>query len=125
MRCPCESGSDATACCQRSDGAWYKVPENFQPDPPATGYSHPGCYLRDSHDCGSTLSDEHYVSATALKAIDAVLGVSGLPWLKSGESKAISAERLVSRVLCTRHNNALSSLDAQGGRFVRWDPYIQ
>lgn len=120
VTCRCERGTDPLACCARADGTWYKQPERIEPAPPQTGFSHPGCYLRDSGDCDHAITDEHYVSSAALKAVDTVLSVSGLPWLKPGDSKNVPAERLVSRVLCRRHNNSLGPLDAQGARFVRW-----
>lgn len=120
MLCPCESGSDASECCQRSDGSWYKSPEIFQLKPPPTGFSNPRCYLNHLGDCDHNLSDEHYISAAALNVVGAVLRLTGLPWLKDGESKSIPVDRIISRVLCTRHNNAFSPLDAQGSRFVRW-----
>jgi hypothetical protein len=71
------------------------------------------------HDCDKNLSCEHYVSDNALKVMGTILEVSGLPWIKAGESKYVSKNRLKSGVLCTRHNNAFSSLDIQGGRFVQ------
>lgn len=120
MLCPCESGADAASCCKRSSAKWYKSPENFLPKPPITGFSNPGCYLNHFGDCAHSLSNEHYISAAALKVMGTVLRVTGFPWITDGESKNISVNRLSSGVLCTRHNNAFSHLDTQGGRFVRW-----
>ena len=120
MSCPCESGLKSSGCCLRPDGTWYKTPESYTPEPPQTGFSHPDCYLRHTEDCSTSLSDEHYISETALRAVDTILRVTGVPWLPTGVSKDIPASRLYSRILCTRQNNAFSNIDAQGGRFIRW-----
>jgi hypothetical protein len=120
MTCPCESGLAPSACCRRSGGGWHKAPEAVEPVPPPTGFSHPKCYLRESRNCSQTLENEHYFSAVALKTIDLTLRVSGFPWVKGDISKAIPIEQFTSRVLCSRHNRALSPIDTQGGRFVRW-----
>jgi hypothetical protein len=44
--------------------------------------------------------------------------VSGHPWLH-GEEKWLPTKALGSNVLCTRHNNALSDLDATAGKLFR------
>jgi hypothetical protein len=120
MTCPCESGLAPSACCRLSGGSWYKVHEPFEPTPPHTGFSHPKCYLRESHNCSETLENEHYVSDTVLRTIGPTLRVSGLTWVKGGVSRDIPVEQFTARVLCGRHNRALSPIDTQGGRFVRW-----
>jgi len=76
MNCPCESGLKSTDCCLLPDGFWYKNPTPFTPQPPQTGFSHPDCYLFHTEDCSTKMSDEHYVSETALKAVDDILKVS-------------------------------------------------
>jgi hypothetical protein len=120
MTCPCESGLAPRACCRKPGGSWYKTPERFAPDPPPTGFSHPKCYLHVSRDCNQTLSNEHYFSASALKTVGLTLRVSGVPWIKDGISKALPVAGFTARVLCTRHNQAFSPIDTQGGRFVQW-----
>lgn len=120
MNCPCESGLKSSECCLHPDGVWYKTPTSFSPQPPQTGFSHPDCYLLYTEDCSTKMSDEHYVSETVLKAIGNVLMVTGVPWLRPGESKEIPASSFHREILCTRHNNAFSHIDAQGGRFIKW-----
>jgi hypothetical protein len=120
MTCPCESGLAPRACCRQSGGGWYKAPEPFEPASPLTGFSHPKCYLRDTHNCCEILENEHYVSAVVLRTIGPLLRVSGPTWVKGGISRDIPVEQFTSRVLCARHNRALGSIDAQGGRFVQW-----
>lgn len=120
MLCPRESGAYAAVCCQKTDGRWYKSPENFLPKPPVTGFSHPDCYLNNLGDCDHSISGEHLISAGVLKVFGNMLRMTGFPWINNGESKNISITRLKSAMLCTRHNNAFSSLDTQMERFVRW-----
>jgi len=43
----------------------------------------------------------------------------GLPWLKPGETKILGLDGMVSNVLCTRHNSALSPLDTAAGKIFR------
>lgn len=45
--------------------------------------------------------------------------VSGIPWL-NGESREMHVSALGSNILCTRHNNALSSLDAAAADVVSY-----
>jgi len=119
MTCPCESGLAPSACCRRSGGGWYKVPKPFEPAPPLTGFAHPKCYLHPTYNCCETLENEHYVSAMVLRTIGPTLRVSGFSWVKGDMSKDIPIEQFTSRVLCTRHNRALSPIDSEAGRFVR------
>jgi hypothetical protein len=118
MTCPCESGRRPRACCRRSNGSWYKLPESFEPPAPPTGFSHPDCYLNVTQDCNQTITGEHYVSDTALKTIAPVLHISGFPWLQA--PRDIPIGRLTSKILCERHNAAFSAIDTEGGRFFRW-----
>ena len=45
------------------------------------------------------------------------LGVSGAPWLKAGEVGKTSVANLTAKILCERHNEALSPLDAEAAHF--------
>jgi hypothetical protein len=45
--------------------------------------------------------------------------VSGVPWLPPGATRTIPAARLESRVLCKRHNSALSTVDTQATRLTK------
>src|SRR5688572_19869751 len=83
MTCPCESGRRPRACCRRSNASWYKSPGSFEPSPPATGFSHPDCFLNVTQDCNQTITGEHYVSDVALGTIDTFLRVSGFPWTQA------------------------------------------
>jgi hypothetical protein len=63
-------------------------------------------------DCGSERSREHYISESLLHYLnrDNNFRVGGLPWVK-GKEQVLPPSALASRVLCKRHNSALSELD--------------
>jgi len=64
-------------------------------------------------DCNPKRSREHYISQSLLHYLnpDNKVKVSGLPWLEQKEV-VLPPSALASRVLCERHNTALSGLDA-------------
>jgi hypothetical protein len=69
------------------------------------------------------MSREHYVSEIVLREISGDPGggtieVCGLPWLK-GNTRTLPTASLTARVLCKRHNEALSILDGRAAEFVR------
>lgn len=84
------------------------------PLPPVTGKSLPGCYAAPLGDCSLKLSREHFVSESLLKELcrDDEMRVSGLRWQKSDHEKVLPPNALASKILCERHNSALSSVDA-------------
>jgi hypothetical protein len=64
------------------------------------------------------MTKEHYMSRTILDKLGGGnLRISGFPWLSAGEERDVSPKGMSARVLCGRHNNALSPLDAEAGRF--------
>jgi hypothetical protein len=79
-----------------------------------TGHAHSGCYATALGDCGSKLTREHYVSESLLNELnrDNNLRVAGFPWQTAGQEKVLRPNALASKILCKRHNDALSSLDA-------------
>lgn len=86
-----------------------------RPAGPRTGYSHPLCYARGLGDCSHQISREHYTTRNILIAMGGSAEVSGLRWLK-GETRRLPADAIVAKILCDRHNSALSPLDAEAGR---------
>jgi hypothetical protein len=69
------------------------------------------------------MSREHCVSEIALREISGDPGggtieVCGLPWLNGG-TRTLPTASLTARVLCKRHNEALSGLDARAAECVR------
>jgi len=85
-----------------------------------TGESLAGCFASASHDCTSKLSLEHWISHDVLRSysVDGRLYISGVPWL-GGQQVWLPTKRLGANVLCTRHNAALSRLDAMAGQMFR------
>lgn len=105
--CPCGSPRKAKFCCLAS-GRWQCRPSGTTPPRPRTGRHEPGCYAACLNDCGGKLSREHYFSRSLLEAIGEFI-VSGFTWAK--EEKRVGINALTSKVLCERHNNALSTID--------------
>lgn len=114
--CPCGSRRKARSCHALKNGEWSAEPWRSQlAGGEPTGYSHPRCYARALEDCSTKISREHYVSAGLLKEIGEEPLMQGLPFLE-GESKRLSVASLASKMLCERHNHALSPLDAEALR---------
>lgn len=111
-QCPCGSGEPASACCLTPTG-FRKAPASTKPQGAKTGNSIDGCYASRLGDCGVKRSREHYISESLLHHLNRNnnLTVQGLPWVKN-ESQVVSPNSLASKVLCERHNTALSPLDA-------------
>lgn len=117
--CPCGSGKYALRCCLTSTG-FRKVSASTVPPPPKTGNPFERCYASPLSDCNSKCSREHYFSESLLHYLNRnnELRVGGLPWVK-GEAQAMPPSALTSRVLCDRHNSALSPLDAIAVRLFK------
>lgn len=84
---------------------------------PRTGYAHPSCFGQVTNDCSSDITKEHPVSGKLLRVMEQVGGegkniiIGGRPWQNAGDEKAIGIPGLSSKILCARHNEALSPLD--------------
>lgn len=107
-----------TECCDLNLRHWQHEPSVVLPPGPSTNYSHPKCYLGVYKDCSDTISREHMVSRSVLVQIGNPFSVSGLLWQERGKVTQLSPDAFAANVLCTRHNNALSPLDAVGARFA-------
>lgn len=92
---------------------------NVQPPGAVTGYQHPKCYARSDSNCSTKISREHFISETLLRQIQLNnrAKVAGLKWQEPERFRTILLSSMVSRVLCERHNHALSPLDEVMGRF--------
>jgi hypothetical protein len=116
--CPCKSGWMVASCCSdEGDGTLRKRIPLLQPPNPITNFSHSNCYLRDTRDCSIQISREHVLSASILRQLGGVIVISGVPWLAPGETMNLTVDNLTAKILCKRHNEALSPLDAEAGRF--------
>ncbi len=116
--CPCGSGRKAKFCCNTVTGQWHKKPATVSPPPQLTNKAVVGCYLSTTNDCAGSLSREHYISHGILRQMgpSGKSAVYGLPWTKDEQFTRVSSESLVAKVLCKRHNEALSPLDAEAAR---------
>jgi hypothetical protein len=57
------------------------------------------------------------MSRSILDQLGQGIRVSGMPWLAAGETFDTSAASLTAKILCKRHNEALSPLDAEAAIF--------
>ncbi len=120
LRCLCDSGRPALACCLSAKGHWYKLPVKCTPSGPNTGYAHPQCYGHQSsvQNCCKKISREHLFPHSILKlqadnGMNRIFGVGQNP----DSVTALPSLSVVAKVLCKRHNAALSTIDNQGKRF--------
>lgn len=84
-----------------------------------TGYSHPKCYAHADGNCSKKISKEHFISATLLRQLGTndTAKVAGLKWQQPETFKVLPIAGMASFILCERHNNALSPLDAVISKF--------
>lgn len=111
--CPCGRPARFGECCLQPDGRPYPKPGSLLPPGAPTGFAHPRCYLSGSNNCSTTLSREHFVSRSLIAGPE--LKVQGMPWQKVPVLH-ISPDALTAKVLCRRHNEALSPLDSEALR---------
>jgi hypothetical protein len=116
--CPCGSGKTIEAChLDIFDGRLRKPLPSLRPPGQPNRFSHPRCYLRDTCDCSKEDSREHYMSESVIKQLGPVIHVSGMPWLRPGETREIGVASLTTKILCRRHNAALAPLDLEAKLF--------
>jgi hypothetical protein len=71
-----------------------------------------------TQDCGTQISREHFISASVLAHFSGKnVKVHGLPWLVGDQTKILPIRSLTGNILCRRHNEAFSGLDAEAGKF--------
>lgn len=110
--CPCGSLRRARSCHLVIQGDWLATAPEPLLTGPRTGFAHPGCYAASSNDCSEKLTREHVISAAILRSLEQgkKVRVSGLPWM-TAPSADLPVQSMTARILCDRHNNALSPLD--------------
>jgi hypothetical protein len=69
------------------------------------------CWAACVGKCSDKLSGEHLVSQSLF--LNDFVTVQGMPWCKD-QPKRIGLSRLTAKILCDRHNNALSPVDTAG-----------
>jgi hypothetical protein len=122
--CPCGSGRPSRRCHRAEDHSWIAKRSPALLTDERTGYANPGCYGRSSNDCSEDLTLEHYISDDVLESIAAdgkVISVRGAAWLGPGNpARTVGVKSLSARMLCGRHNHALSPLDAMASDYFRY-----
>jgi hypothetical protein len=91
------------------------------PRPPVTQHANRRCYARSLNDCDQKLSKEHYLSRGVVRILAQggptnTVRATGLG-LPPGELPPDQVAQ--SKILCRRHNSALSHLDVVGERLFR------
>ena len=92
---------------------------SVNPSGPITGIVNSNCYASADGNCSIQISREHTISASLLRQVEhqRTVKVSGLRWQKPQVFDLFPINSLASRVLCDRHNNALSRLDSAISKF--------
>ncbi len=87
-----------------------------KPPLPRTGYAHAKCYAAPLLDCSETISREHYLSRAMLAVLGRNFRVTRprFGWAE----KPMTEQAMTAKILCERHNERLSGLDAEGAGFV-------
>jgi len=97
-------------------------PSNCIPPGPRTGFALSSCYARGLNDCSKDISGEHLFSEVTLNLVagkDGKVSRTGYPWQEEGELQSLTPSNCKANVLCKRHNNALSPVDAAMGLFLK------
>jgi hypothetical protein len=119
--CPCRSGLIVSECSCK-ERQFVPLPASTIPPLPTTGLKVKGCYAAEVCDCKPPLTAEHPISKGVLNVLSggrSIIGVSNHPWQKkSNRVQQFGISALTKKVLCERHNNALSSLDAVGAHLI-------
>jgi len=77
------------------------------------------CYAMALGDCDGKLSLEHFISRNLLQEIgNPGLKIGGISWHRVGPTE-LAPSNLQARILCQKHNENLSILDIEVGRFFK------
>jgi len=113
--CPCGSTRATADCHFNNQTHRWQLPA-FMPllSGRRTDSTVNGCFAAFTKDCRGRLSNEHWLSSGVLvEAGDGkVVRIGGLPWQREGLINELPPRRLGSKILCERHNHALSPLDS-------------
>lgn len=90
------------------------------PTGPISDYQHPKCYARQDRNCSAKISKEHFISKNLLEQMELnnTAKIAGLRWQQKEQFDIVPIPVLASNILCERHNNVLSPLDACMGQFA-------
>ncbi|WP_136615556.1 hypothetical protein [Bradyrhizobium sacchari] len=69
--------------------------------------------MRTLGNCEAPISREHIITESVIEILSSggEFTVGGLPWLRSGETKALAPGNLTAKCLCKGHNSAIHPLD--------------
>ncbi len=123
--CPCGSRKKAYHCCWRGNGCWETTPVGVIAIK-ETPYVNERCYLSPLGNCSRTITREHFISKNILKRIAWGKETPGIatPTLKfegarhffgGKECLEIGINAFAAKVLCDKHNSALSLIDTAVG----------
>lgn len=120
--CPCGSGREIPNCCLRPNGTLLP-PQSQTRIPlattglPTTGLPNPECYASGYYDCVNKLSAEHYLSRSILEIVNRTHGALHFGDLYPDgrrRDRQMAPKAAAAKMLCERHNGALSTLDDFG-----------
>jgi hypothetical protein len=97
------------------------MPQSVYVRSKTTGYQQQKCYLAQTNGCSTKITGEHCISHNLLNKIERLnktIDVVGLSWLPKDQLVSVGKKSLVSNVLCSQHNAALSPLDDEIGELV-------
>ncbi|WP_155847655.1 hypothetical protein [Asticcacaulis benevestitus] len=116
--CLCGSGRAAKTCCLTGAG-WRRMPARLGLHALSAGQALNKCYMNALGSCEGKISGEHLISESVMDILssEGEFTISGTPWLKPNEVKAVGFKSLTANCLCQRHNSALSPLDAAAKDF--------
>jgi hypothetical protein len=120
--CPCGTNLPLKDCCLGPGGVPRINVPNLVPTGPPTMHGNESCYLKDTLNCSTKISKEHYISRSILQQLGEPLRWTGLPWEKPGVEIKYGMDSLTSHILCDRHNSALSPLDQPASNAFRLPP---
>lgn len=113
--CPCESGNTVKHCrCKRRH--FVPPPVDTRPRGIVTGLRVRKCFANSTADCYPPISADHAIARAIQEEFQRTPIIRTLI---DGSTRTISAASAGRKVLCKRHNSALSPLDQSGCRFVR------
>lgn len=78
------------------------------------------CFLSHVTPCQGGISREHYISRSVLEKIgEGSVQIGGLDWQAKNQLQSIGIGALTAKILCEKHNSALSHLDTEAGRLFQ------
>lgn len=114
--CPCGSGLPSEDChLHRPTGKWRLPAYRPRLSGAVTEFAHRRCYAASINDCDARLTLEHPLSKGILKDIgDGTTVIASNTYWQQGSPTPtnLPITTMGSKMLCSRHNNALHRLDA-------------